>query len=82
MRARTLAIALLCLIATPPPARPANLAGATLVLRLPLMVSADQVRGLIADLRGKGAQLMPSPPPKSASPHPISPLQLASAAGG
>jgi hypothetical protein len=73
---------LLCLIATPPSAPPASLAGATLVLRLPLMVSGDQFRGLIADLRAKGAQLIPSPPPKSASPHPMSPLQLASAAGG
>jgi small-conductance mechanosensitive channel len=43
-------------VAAPPPARPAEPAGATVVLQLPPSMPADAVRGLIADLAAKGAR--------------------------
>jgi small-conductance mechanosensitive channel len=56
MRAWTFAFALLLLVAAPPPARPAEPAGGTVVLQLPPSMSADAVRALIADLAAKGAR--------------------------
>src|SRR5215472_8620200 len=56
MRAWTFALALIFLVAAPAPSRPAEPAGATIMLRLPPSMSADAVRGLIADLVAKGVR--------------------------
>jgi hypothetical protein len=70
MPGRSLALALLFLLCATPAGRAAEPAGATVVLQLPPSVSPDAVRGLIADLAAKGAQLAagPAEPPATASP--------------
>src|SRR5215831_13002374 len=70
MRAWTFALALIFLVAAPAPSRPAEPAGATIMLRLPPSMSADAVRGLIADLVAKGVR------PEAGAHDPASPASV------
>ena len=70
MRAWTFAFALIFLVAAPAPSRPAEPAGATIMLRLPPSMSADAVRGLIADLVAKGVR------PEAGAHDPASPASV------
>ena len=70
MRAWTFAFALIFLVAAPAPSRPAESAGATIMLRLPPSMSADAVRGLIADLVAKGVR------PEAGAHDPASPASV------
>ena len=70
MRAWTFAFALIFLVAASAHSRPAEPAGATIMLRLPPSMSADAVRGLIADLAAKGAR------PAAGGPDPVLGLRL------
>ena len=67
MLTRSLAIMVLLLLGMPPAGWAAEPAGATIVLQLPSSMSPDAVRGLIADLAGKGARpiAQPSDPPEA-----------------
>jgi small-conductance mechanosensitive channel len=78
MRVWTFAFALMLFVAAPPPARPAEPAGATVVLHLPPSMSADAVRGLIADLAAKGAR----PATAGADPGPGTSVTTAELAAG
>jgi moderate conductance mechanosensitive channel len=70
MPARALALALLFLLCASPAGRAAEPAGPTVVLQLPPSMSAEAVKGLIADLAAKGAQPAagPADPPATGSP--------------